>query len=385
MRQWSLWSSHLRDVKPYYAVKCNPEKQILQWLKTRGAGFDCASAREMFAVKDALGSGQNIIFANPCKTMNDMRVGSMLRVPWVVTDSVEELYKMDKEAYKPRVVLRLAVDDSASECPFSMKFGCLPEKAKEVASVAKLLQMPLQGLSFHVGSGSKSASAFGSAIHQAKEVWGALADSGVVERQPQMLDLGGGWSADEKLFTEQATSATKALGYLGEMKPSHIIAEPGRFFAKPTHDLYVQVIGKKPTVNGKGWRYTLDESIYGQFSCIPFDHATPSMARVCIEPNDSNPRNKTPAVFFGRTCDSLDWIGQSEETEELEVGDWLYVPNMGAYTTATSTEFNGFPKPSVLATEEEPEPTTLKWLTGMKYPLATMLTAQTEKLNPAST
>jgi hypothetical protein len=33
--------------------------------------------------------------------------------------------------------------------------------------------------------------------------------------------------------------------------------------------------------------------------------------------------------------------------EELEVGDWLWFPNMGAYTRATASEFNGFPSPPV--------------------------------------
>jgi len=29
----------------------------------------------------------------------------------------------------------------------------------------------------------------------------------------------------------------------------------------------------------------------------------------------------------------------------MDVGDWLYFPMMGAYTSATASEFNGFPKP----------------------------------------
>ena len=33
--------------------------------------------------------------------------------------------------------------------------------------------------------------------------------------------------------------------------------------------------------------------------------------------------------------------------EELEVGDWLWFPAMGAYTRATASEFNGFPVPPV--------------------------------------
>jgi ornithine decarboxylase len=154
-----------------------------------------------------------------------------------------------------------------------------------------------------------------------------------------------------------------------------IIAEPGRFFAAPTHDLYVKVIGKKPMASSSGlvgWRYTLDESIYGQFSCIPFDHANPKFMRLCLDDNDTY-RPSTPAIFFGRTCDSLDWIATSKCTEELEVGDWLYVPDMGAYTTSTSTEFNGFPKPPVVQIDYRPDSLNMSECSNMQFPLASML------------
>jgi ornithine decarboxylase len=49
--------------------------------------------------------------------------------------------------------------------------------------------------------------------------------------------------------------------------------------------------------------------------------------------------------FTDLSCDSVDMIAKSESAEELMEGDWLWFPNMGAYTTVTSTEFNGFPKP----------------------------------------
>jgi hypothetical protein len=42
--------------------------------------------------------------------------------------------------------------------------------------------------------------------------------------------------------------------------------------------------------------------------------------------------------------------------EELEVGDWLWFPHMGAYTTVTASEFNGFPKPPVFLDEADELP-----------------------------
>ncbi len=369
-----MWRSHLPHVKPYYAVKCNPDPTLLQWLYRRGAAFDCASAREMTLVQEHFGKqsmGSHVLFANPCKTLNDIVVGKNLGVPWVTADSSEELVKMAQEGYVPQVLLRLAVDDSGSACPFGAKFGLEPSKAEEVVRAAKDLRIPVVGLSFHVGSGSHTPNAFGCAVRQSLDLWAELHGKQLTSYSPSILDLGGGWSSDPKLFADQARSARSALQY-GHL-PQKVIAEPGRFFAKPTHDLYVRVVGKKPRKGG-GWRYTLDESIYGQFSCVPFDHATPPLARLKLDSHGSRP--KTPATLFGRTCDSLDWIANSAAMEELDVGDWLYAPNMGAYTTATSTEFNGFPKPDVIATDERPEEENLSWLTGLDYPLANMLSVK---------
>jgi ornithine decarboxylase len=186
----------------------------------------------------------------------------------------------------------------------------------------------------------------------------------------KVLDIGGGWSHEEEIFKEQAWHAREGLKY-GPL-PLETIAEPGRFFAAPVQDLYVKVVGKKPRAGG-GWRYTLDESIYGQFSCIPFDHANPKLARLCLNRQDYETRATTDATFFGRTCDSLDWICNTLETESLDVGDWLYVPNMGAYTTATATEFNGFPKPDSIEGDEVPDEKDLRWFERVEYPLASMM------------
>lgn len=49
-------------------------------------------------------------------------------------------------------------------------------------------------------------------------------------------------------------------------------------------------------------------------------------------------------------------IAKAEQAEELMEGDWLWFPNMGAYTTVTSTEFNGFPRPPLITVEKDSLP-----------------------------
>jgi ornithine decarboxylase len=377
MQQYTTWFKHLPHVHPFYAVKCNPDPVLLKWMARRGVSFDCASARELYMVKEHIGGhgfGSRILLANPCKTPNDIQVSKALGVKRVTVDSVEELVKMHTEGYTPEVVVRLAVDDSGSACPFNAKFGLEPEKAAEVALAAKSFHMSVVGLSFHVGSGSQQSRAFRTAVLTSKETWKELAAKEIVGPADfKVLDLGGGWSHEEGVFKEQAWHAKEGLKY-GPL-PLETIAEPGRFFAAPVQDLYVKVVGKKPRAGG-GWRYTLDESIYGQFSCIPFDHAKPKMARLCLHTEDAEPRTTTDATFFGRTCDSLDWICNAIQMESLEVGDWLYVPTMGAYTTATATEFNGFPKPQMITCDDIPAESYLKWMTNVDYPLASMMSVK---------
>jgi len=361
-----MWNHHLPSIRPYYAVKCNADPVLLRWLHTRGAAFDCASSREMTLVSglyDGRSFGKNVLFANPCKTPQDISVAKELNVPWVTVDSVEELEKMDKANYRPELVIRLTVDDSGSTSPFAVKFGAPAKTVKEIALAAEYYTMPIVGLSFHVGSGSDRPEAFRDAIIHSTDTWKNLKYS---ERM-KVLDIGGGWSSEERLFKEQSAAARSALT---SYSPLSVIAEPGRFFAAPVYSLYVRVIGKKPL--DSGWRYTLDESIYGQFSCVPFDHAKPAIG--CL---DTNNGKATKAILFGRTCDSLDWIANSLSMQELNVGDWLYIPTMGAYTSATSTEFNGFPKPDVIETDIEPDK--ISWL-DVRYPLSSMLSIKDANL-----
>jgi diaminopimelate decarboxylase len=49
------------------------------------------------------------------------------------------------------------------------------------------------------------------------------------------------------------------------------------------------------------------------------------------------------------TCDSFDKVSLSVELPwNLEVGDFLYTENIGAYSTASSTKFNGFDGAKIL-------------------------------------
>jgi ornithine decarboxylase len=351
--QWARWSQALPRVHPYYAVKCNPEPFLLQNLIKHGSNFDCASLREVSEVRNCSHSydmaAPEILYAHPLKSDRDINTIGTHGIQTTVVDSLEECSKLENCNWKGSVFLRVAVDDTGSKMPFSSKFGAGND---EIATIASKSRIPITGVSFHVGSGCEDPLQYKRAIEFAA---GPVFD--ILRRykhKPTVVDIGGGFSSSPVTFSRTAWAIQDAIEHIPKNRT--LIAEPGRFFAQPSQDLFVKVIAKKQGRDGKGFRYVIDESLYGQFSCIPFDHQKPGWIRVS---QDNEARNTTDAILFGRTCDSLDVIATGP-MEELEVGDWLYFPLMGAYTSATASEFNGFPKPELVHDVNNMLPSTLE-------------------------
>ena len=338
--QWHTWAKALPTIKPYYAVKCNPEPLLLKTLIDKGANFDCASLREVHDVR-ACNTAYDmpkpeILYAHPLKSERDIRVIGENHIHPTVVDSGEECDKLTKTGWQGNALVRIAVNDKESKMPFSVKFGATE---KELDQIAKASLISLNGISFHVGSGCENPVQYKDAIEYAAEVGFAILRK--YGHDPKIVDIGGGFSSDPSTFAKTANVIQETLKKVP--KNRIMIAEPGRFFAQPSQDLFVKVIAKKNGPNGL--RYVIDESLYGHFSCIPFDYQKPAFMRI---PQGSHvERPVKEAILFGRTCDSLDIIAKGP-MEELVVGDWLYFPLMGAYTAATASEFNGFPKPDLI-------------------------------------
>jgi ornithine decarboxylase len=342
-----LWLFNLPSITPHYAVKCNPDPKLIGLLRQYGFGFDCASQREL----SLMNTNDLVVYANPCKSERDIAYAKERGSPLTVIDSCEEVEKLDQASYKGGALVRIKVDDTGSKMPFGAKFGADVDAVAKIAEYAKKKNIGLQGISFHVGSESANPDAHKKAIELAVTQCEKLLSAG---HMATIIDIGGGFVADKNLFTLQAAGIRGAV-HAKRKAGLRFIAEPGRFFATESQDLFVQVIGKKPAGGMRdGWRYTLDESLYGQFTNILFDHQEPRWVR--IPQKEGAVGKKSSGILFGRTCDSLDVIARSDDMEELEVGDWLWFPHMGAYTTVTASEFNGFPKPPVFLDEHNELP-----------------------------
>jgi ornithine decarboxylase len=139
--KYNLWKDLLPRVHSYYAVKCNDCPMVLELLAALGAGFDCASKREIDAVLKSGASSSSIIYANPCKASSFITYAASMGIDVMTFDNELELHKIKKLFPQARMVLRIRVDDSKSICQLGMKFGCYEQHIPSLLRVAKDLDL----------------------------------------------------------------------------------------------------------------------------------------------------------------------------------------------------------------------------------------------------
>jgi len=347
-RNYAEFRKHLPQVQAYYAVKANPAPEIVRTLYRAGASFDVASLPEFMLVYENIERlpadeqqdfiWDRIIYANPTKPKETLQALDQYK-PLVTYDNLNELKKIKQYAPHAGVVLRLRVPNTGSMVELSSKFGCDPGQAVDLVLEAFRLGLVVEGLSFHVGSQCTNFENFVQALNIAAAVMQEAKSRG---HDIKILDIGGGFPAaydrHVKPFSALARKINAEIDRLFP-KDMQILAEPGRFLVATAATAIARIIGQ--AVRDGKTCYYIDDSVYHTFSGIIFDH--------CQYHLKAFRRGRTEiCAVFGQTCDGLDTISQSEELPCLEIDDLVYAGNIGAYSSASATWFNGFPPAKVV-------------------------------------
>jgi ornithine decarboxylase len=221
-------------VKPFYAIKCNPNPVILEALASFGINFDCASEQEIRTIIEITKDPSRIIFANPCKMSSQIRYARSNDVDTMTFDCEEELYKI--KLYHPyaKLVLRLAVDDSKSVCKFNKKFGCKLDQVTELLTITKTLKLDVVGFSFHVGSGCTSSDNYYNAIGDCRKATDIAKSVGI---NISIIDIGGGFPGIDRKIRFEDIAKRLNDGITDFFSPEvengsvKFISEPGRYFS----------------------------------------------------------------------------------------------------------------------------------------------------------
>lgn len=330
-------------------MKCNDDNIILKVLNALETNFDCASKGEIFKMLNLGVSPERIIFANPMKPASHIKLAKQYRVDTMTFDSDFELLKIKKIFPEAKLILRVRCDAAKVQCPLGNKFGC--ETANEAPTLIKLARdegMNLIGVSFHVGSGCKEPPVFRRAIKIAHDLFEYAKELGF---NCNFLDIGGGFPGEKEMggiFEEIAEIVNKAIEEYFPDPNMKIIAEPGRFFVASAYTLACNIHSKKVLLNPKGEvdhvMYFITDGVYGSFNCVLYDHQV--VHPVILKTPDKNAKY-TLSTVWGPSCDALDIVLENILLPEMEIGEWMFFENMGAYTLPIACPFNGFALPTV--------------------------------------
>jgi ornithine decarboxylase len=257
----------------------------------------------------------------------------------VTFDNLAELRKIKQFAPNAGLALRLRVPNTGSMVELSSKFGCDPGEAVDLVEEAFRAGLVVEGLSFHVGSQCTNFQNFVQALNMVAAVMREAKTRG---HEIKILDIGGGFPARYNRHVPPFSLLAKRINTeIARLFPAdiEILAEPGRYLVATAAVAVARVIGK--AVRDGKTCYYIDDSVYNTFSGIIFDH--------CQYHVKAFKRGATEiCAVFGQTCDGLDSISQAEELPDLEIEDLVYSENIGAYSNASATWFNGFPPARVV-------------------------------------
>lgn len=320
----------------FYAMKANPNPDILQIADEFDIGFECVSPGEIRRVQatfDDIDPNRILFtpnFAPPEEYEFALQQG--------VNVTVDSLYPLENwpEVFEGReIFLRLDPGRGRGHHEFvqtagsGSKFGIAPEGISRAAELVDDIDATVVGLHAHLGSGIQRA-----------DTW---ADTGqflaaTAERFDNVrhLDVGGGIGLADDGTSPDVTllGIDDSLSRLDTANEDlDIWIEPGRFPVADAGVLLARVTQSKQKGENTyvgietGMNTLIRPALYGAF------HPIINLTKLGEPP-------EMTADIVGPICESADVLGRARRLPATEKGDIMLIANAGAYGRAMSSNYN---------------------------------------------
>jgi len=315
-----------------YALKANPQPEILQKLVDLGLGLECVSPGEL---ERAACAGQKRLFTPNYVTPNEYEL-AFGQGCWVTLDNVEAL-RLWPEAFRGReVLLRLDIGTGSGHHKHvrtagdSSKFGISSDQWPELKRLLKEHQVSVLGLHSHAGSGITDAEHW---VRTAQFLYRSAEEN---FPEARVLNLGGGLGipdrpGKQRLDFDRLHQSLEA--FLALHPGRQLWLEPGRYLVAEAGVLLARVTqikqkGEKRYLGLEtGMNSLIRPALYGAY------HPIVNLSRL-----QEAPTWKVDVV--GPICESGDVLGHDRWMPATEVGDVLLIDNAGAYGASMASRYN---------------------------------------------
>ena len=335
--------------KVLYAVKTNPNKEVLKYILNNGiANFDAASVNEIKLIK-SLDSKAHIYFMHTVKNRNDITEAYFnLGIRDFALDTKDELIKIlaaTNYAKDLTLYVRIAISNEHAEIDLSRKFGAHTSEALGLVRLCKEHANKV-GISFHVGSQCMHKISFAKGI---KEIGSIIKKTKII---PDIINVGGGFPSvypdlNPEPLENYIDEIKNSISNLNLPTTPELICEPGRAIVAESGSTIVKVNLRKKN------KLYINDGTYGTL----FDAGVPNLilpSRMILNGRIQS-KKLTAFSFYGPTCDGMDFMkGPFLLPNNIKEGDYIELGQLGAYGLSFRTKFNGFYSDEIFELADQP-------------------------------
>ncbi len=347
-----------------YAAKAFWVGGLARIVAEEGLAADVSSEYELrLALAAGLPADRLILHGNN-KSREEVRLALEAGVGRIVVDSLWELEMLETQARawgrRASVLLRLVPDVRAGAHAAIQtghrhsKFGIPIDDGQAEQAVRRCVESPhLELLGYHAHIGSQILS-----VEPFEQAAAVMADFAVAMNRRygascRELDMGGGLGV-RYVASDRPPSIRALVEGMGRvlaqrfaaagMPPAHLILEPGRSIVGEA-GLTLYTVGAIKTLPGGRRLVAVD----GGMSDNPRVALYQATYTAVVARQPLGQERLEPVQVVGRLCESGDVILEHAELPPLQSGEVLAVLTTGAYHHSMASNYNGLPRPAVVA------------------------------------
>ncbi len=337
----SVIGQNIKNSVVFYAVKANPDIEIIKFVNKLGMGFEIASEGELKLLSSIGVKPERIISSNPVKSFKFLKMAASYGANYFAYDSTDEVDKLKRFLPGCNVYVRLSVPNEGSEWPLSKKFGVELDNAAGLLSYAKDRGLNPVGITFHVGSQCTNIYNWNTALDKAKALWDIAERKGI---RLNLLNIGGGYPIKYTKNVIDVDAIDKNVNKLiYEKFPQNVrvFIEPGRAVVGDAGIFVTSVIGKAARAD-ENWLY-IDVGVFNGLM-----ESVGGIKYTYLVETTRDTKQKKKWTITGPSCDSFDVIDKDVVLPEPDIEGLVLILSSGAYTISYASEFNGFAIPKTI-------------------------------------
>lgn len=341
----------------HYAIKANADPRVLDAIRSRGLGIDCASGNEIKCAIKAGFKPETIVFAGVGKKDSELRYAISQHIFSINCESIEEMRVLDKlseEAGKrTRVAIRVNPDISAqtnkcidtgqADCKFGISYEEVLSNIEELKSLAHL---DIRGIHIHIGSQIRDFSVFELLCDKVNIIYKTLLSKGL---KLEFVDVGGGLGVNYDCpEDEPIPDFAKVFGITSkrlDVGNCEVHFEFGRSVVAQCGELITRVLFNKTTATGR--KLVIVDSSMTELIRPALYGAVHNIENISAKASDRH-----FYTVVGTACESTDVLGEHVELPETKRGDILTIKTTGAYGQSMASRYNQHDLPRSVYSDE---------------------------------